>query len=128
MQGYATGTYRRASGGDPTVYLAEEVAGYVAEGFRAVKIKLGFGVAADVKVMESVRAAVGSDVQLMIDTNHGYDAIDAVRLARAIEHLDIAWFEEPVCPEDLDGYRQVKVGRKRKEKVRSAWACSQRLM
>ena len=44
----------------------------------------------------------------MLDANHGYDAVDAIRLAQAVEHLDISWFEEPVPPEDLDGYISVK--------------------
>jgi D-galactarolactone cycloisomerase len=43
VQAYATGLYRRKSG-DPEKYLAEEAAGYAAEGFKAVKLKVGFGV------------------------------------------------------------------------------------
>jgi len=43
VKAYATGLYRRKSG-DPIRYLAEEAAGYVAEGFSAVKLKVGFGV------------------------------------------------------------------------------------
>jgi D-galactarolactone cycloisomerase len=45
---------------------------------------------------------------VMVDANHAYDAIAAIRVGRQIEELDIAWFEEPVPPEDLQGYRQVK--------------------
>lgn len=44
----------------------------------------------------------------MVDANHAYDAAAATRLARAIEPLDIRWFEEPVPPEDIEGYRQLK--------------------
>jgi D-galactarolactone cycloisomerase len=44
----------------------------------------------------------------MVDANHAYDAIAAIHLGRQIEEFDIAWFEEPVPPEDLDGYREVK--------------------
>jgi Enolase C-terminal domain-like len=44
----------------------------------------------------------------MVDANHAYDATAAIRVGRQIEELDIAWFEEPVPPEDLQGYRQVK--------------------
>jgi D-galactarolactone cycloisomerase len=107
VQAYATGLYRRKSG-DPLRYLAEEAAGYVAEGFKAVKLKVGFGVAEDAAVTRAVREAIGPDVALMVDANHAYDAVAAIRLGRMIEPHDIGWFEEPVPPEDLAGYRAVK--------------------
>jgi D-galactarolactone cycloisomerase len=56
----------------------------------------------------AVRDAIGDDVALMIDANHAYDAVAAIKLGRMIEHHDIAWFEEPVSPEDIEGYRAVK--------------------
>lgn len=107
VQAYATGLYRRKSG-DPLEYLAHEAAEYVEQGFRAVKLKVGFGVDEDADVTRAVRAAIGPDVALMIDANHAYDAIAAIRLGRKIEALDIGWFEEPVLPEDVAGYREVK--------------------
>jgi D-galactarolactone cycloisomerase len=107
VQAYATGLYRRKSG-DPLRYLAEEATGYVAEGFKAVKLKVGFGVEEDASVTRAVRSAIGSDVALMVDANHAYDAAGAIRLGRKIEERDIGWFEEPVPPEDLTGYRAVK--------------------
>jgi D-galactarolactone cycloisomerase len=107
VQAYATGLYRRKSG-DPLEYLAEEAASYVAEGFRAVKLKVGFGASEDAAVTRAVRAAIGPGVALMVDANHAYDATEAIRLGRMIEAQDIGWFEEPVPPEDLAGYAQVK--------------------
>ena len=44
----------------------------------------------------------------MVDANHAFDAVAAIRLGRMIEPYDIGWFEEPVPPEDLAGYRAVK--------------------
>jgi D-galactarolactone cycloisomerase len=107
VRAYATGLYRRRSG-DPLKYLAEEAAGYVAEGFKAVKLKVGFGVEEDAAVTRAVRDAIGPDIALMVDANHAYDAVAAIRLGRMIEPYDIGWFEEPVPPEDLAGYRAVK--------------------
>ena len=104
---YATGLYRRKSG-DPLTYLPEEAAGYVAEGFHAVKLKVGFGVAEDAAVVRAVREAIGPGIGLMVDANHAYDAVAAIQLGRLIERYDIGWFEEPVPPEDLAGYRAVK--------------------
>ncbi|MBR1248251.1 mandelate racemase/muconate lactonizing enzyme family protein [Bradyrhizobium sp. AUGA SZCCT0169] len=107
VQAYATGLYRRKSG-DPQRYLAEEAAGYVAEGFKAVKLKVGFGVEEDAAVTRAVREAIGPGIALMVDANHAYDATAAIRLGRMIEPHDIGWFEEPVPPEDLAAYREVR--------------------
>ncbi|MEM6497045.1 MAG: mandelate racemase/muconate lactonizing enzyme family protein [Pseudomonadota bacterium] len=107
MQAYATGTYRRGDG-DPLDYIVEEVTGYVHEGFGAVKLKIGFGVDEDVQLIEAVRDAIGPDIGLMIDANHGFDVVEAVELGNRVAHLDIGWFEEPVVPDDLDSYREVR--------------------
>jgi D-galactarolactone cycloisomerase len=107
VQAYATGLYRRKSG-DPLHYLPEEAAGYAGEGFKAVKLKVGFGVEEDAAVTSAVRAAIGRAVALMVDANHAYDAVAAIRLGRMIEPHEIGWFEEPVPPEDVAGYRAVK--------------------
>ena len=105
VKAYATGLYRRKSG-NPAKYLAEEAASYVADGFSAVKLKVG--VEEDAAMTHAVRDAIGDDIALMIDANHAYDAVAAIRLGRMIEHHDIGWFEEPVPPEDIAGYRAVK--------------------
>ena len=72
-----------------------------------MKIKLGFGLDDDIAVMRAiVNALQGTDVRLMIDTNHAYGRRGALQLGRAIESLgcDLLWYEEPVVPEDLAGY------------------------
>ena len=107
VEAYATGFYRKRTG-DPFTYLIEEARQRVAEGFGAIKLKLGFGLDEDVQLCEAVRRAVGAELRIMVDANHAYDATGAIRLGRAIEAFDIAWFEEPVPPEDLAGYREVK--------------------
>lgn len=104
---YATGLYRRQDG-DPTRYLAEEAVQYRAQGFSAVKLKVGFGIEDDMRAARAVRAAIGADTRMMIDANHAYDAVAAIKLGRRIEELDIDWFEEPVPPEDIDGHVRVR--------------------
>jgi D-galactarolactone cycloisomerase len=104
---YATGLHRRQAE-DPARYLAEEAARYVAEGFSAVKLKVGFGVEEDVVATRVVREAIGPSVSLMVDANHAFDSVAAIRLGRMIEKYDVSWFEEPVPPEDLAGYCAVK--------------------
>lgn len=107
VEAYATGFYRKR-GGDPFDYLIEEAHRRVAEGFAAIKLKLGFGLDEDALLCEAVRRAIGSGIAIMVDANHAYDATAAIRLGRRIEPFDIGWFEEPVPPEDLAGYREVK--------------------
>jgi D-galactarolactone cycloisomerase len=107
VDAYATGLYRR-EGGEPAAYLAEEAAGYREEGFRAVKLKVGFGIDEDVRMTRAVREAIGPACGLMVDANHAFDALAAIRYGRRVEELDIGWFEEPVVPEDLEGHRRVR--------------------
>jgi D-galactarolactone cycloisomerase len=106
---YATGTYRRGNA-DPLGYIVEEVRGYVREGFPAVKLKIGFGVAEDTALVRACREAVGPRVGLMLDANHGYDVVEAIALGRKVADCDIGWFEEPVVPEDLESYVEVRRG------------------
>jgi len=106
---YATGTYRRRSG-NPLDYVIEEVRGYVREGFSAVKVKIGFGVDEDARLIAAVREAIGPGIGLMLDANHGFDVIEAIALGRRVAPLEIGWFEEPVVPDDLDSYVEVRRG------------------
>jgi D-galactarolactone cycloisomerase len=109
VRAYATGLYRRDRP-DHETYLREEAASYAAAGLSAMKLKIGWGVAEDIRLTRALRDEIGPEVGLMVDANHAYDAVDALRYARAVEDLDIGWFEEPVAPEDYGGYREVKAG------------------
>jgi len=104
---YATGLYRRQLGAGPEP-LCAEATGYVEQGFRAIKMKIGFGPDDDVSMVKAIRRTIGSDILLMVDANHAYTANEAIHLSRRLEEFDIFWFEEPVPPEDIDGYAEVK--------------------
>ena len=95
VQAYATGMYRTEHSMDNPQVVADEAASYVAQGFRAVKIKIGFGIDRDLAAVRSVRQAIGDSVGLMVDANHAYDAASAISVGKALEPFDIAWFEEP---------------------------------
>ncbi|MBT9384386.1 mandelate racemase/muconate lactonizing enzyme family protein [Pseudooceanicola sp. CBS1P-1] len=107
VKAYATGAFKR-DGVDRIEDNATEVAAHRAAGFHAAKIKIGFGVAEDLEVIRAVRDAMGPQMRLMIDGNHGYDTQEAIRLGRAAAEYDIDWFEEPVTPEHLSAYRELR--------------------
>ena len=104
---YATGMYFVHSD-DLIGKLVDEARLYASQGFRALKMKVGLGVATDVKHVRAVRQAIGADMQLMVDANHAYSLSEALSFARQIEELDISFFEEPVSPEDYEGYRELR--------------------
>ncbi len=109
VRAYATGSFRR-DGVDRIADNAAEMAAHRAAGFHACKIKIGFGVEEDLHVIRAVREAIGPDMRLMIDANHGYTVGEAIRLGRAAADYGIDWFEEPVVPEQLSAYAQVRAG------------------
>jgi D-galactarolactone cycloisomerase len=108
VQAYATGFYRLKGQGEAS-RLAREAEGHAANGFRALKIKLGFGIDDDLAVMRAVKEVV-NDKEVMIDVNHAYGVADAIRLGRSLEDMGwrLRWYEEPVVQEDLDGYAEVR--------------------
>jgi D-galactarolactone cycloisomerase len=87
---------------------AEPIETAVAEGFDAAKIKIGRGIDDDVERVRVARDILGEDAALMVDCNGNYRPAQAVRLAEAIEPYDVAWIEEPLPPENLSGYRELK--------------------
>ena len=107
VQAYATGLYFIDM--DRLIEEAvDEAQGYVEEGFTAIKMKIGLGSPKlDIARVEAVRKAIGDDVRLMVDANHCFTVPAAIRLGRELEKLDVEWFEEPISPEDLDGYVEV---------------------
>ena len=89
--------------------LANEMEGYVSEGFRAVKMKVGgASLAVDVERVAAVRKALGPDIDILVDANNKWRAYEAIRFGRAIEKFNPFWFEEPVEPDDFAGSAEAK--------------------
>ena len=104
VRAYAAGGYYEEGKG--LAELAAELGSYADEGFRAVKMKVGWpGVTLrhDAERVRAAREAIGPDVELMVDVNNGWDANTAIRFGRLIEKYDPYWFEEPVPADDLRG-------------------------
>jgi D-galactarolactone cycloisomerase len=97
--------FRRVA--DLKTLFAEESQALVANGFKAVKMKIGIGPKGDLDLVGAVRKAVGPEIRLMVDANHCYTAREAIPLGREFERLGVFWFEEPVAPEDRQGYRDL---------------------
>lgn len=101
---------------EPVTELAarfrDEAAAIKEAGFVAAKMKVGLGPENDIRLVEAVREGVGPDFRFMVDANHCYTTSDAFHVGRALEELGAYWFEEPVAPEDLDGYRELRAGLK----------------
>jgi D-galactarolactone cycloisomerase len=92
---YSTGGYYRE--GEKLERCAEEYARFVADGYRAVKLKTGaLSLADEVTRIRAVRAAIGPDVKLMLDMNAPYDVAGCIRFAEAVAPYDIYWLEEPL--------------------------------
>lgn len=104
---YATGLYYTE--GEFPDRLLDEARGYVAEGFKGMKTKVGgLSMAEDVARVRALRDAIGPDVHLMVDANEAYNATTAIRIGQKLAELDLVWFEEPVNAQDLDAYLEVK--------------------
>jgi D-galactarolactone cycloisomerase len=109
---YATGCYYSQNFHDmPAILrgLKEEAADYTNSGFGLLKVKIGLlSLKQDIERLQVIRDTIGPDIGLLVDANHGYNAASAIRMGRMMEPLDVRFFEEPVVPEDRDGYRKVR--------------------
>ncbi|MEM9575387.1 MAG: mandelate racemase/muconate lactonizing enzyme family protein [Pseudomonadota bacterium] len=90
--------------------FTDEAAAIKDMGFAATKMKTGFGPKPDVALCTAVRKGVGDEFDFMVDANHAYTTSDAFYVGRALEELGAYWFEEPIAPEDLDGYAELRRG------------------
>jgi L-alanine-DL-glutamate epimerase-like enolase superfamily enzyme len=75
-----------------------------AAGWGGVKIKVGRSPVADAERLAAVRAAVGPEMDLMVDANQSLTAPEAIRRARLLEPSDLYWFEEPMPADDVAGH------------------------
>jgi mandelate racemase len=77
-------------------------------GFTGLKLRLGRErVSDDLATIDAVRRAVGDEMHLMVDFNQGLDLAEALERCHAIDDLGLAWIEEPIVYDNLDGYTQL---------------------
>ena len=84
-----------------------------AEGFRAIKMKVGRPhLREDVERVRRMREHLGDDFPLMVDANMRWTADQAIRAAIRLEPFNLVWIEEPTIPDDVEGHsRVVREGR-----------------
>jgi len=99
----------------PLEKLAEEALGYKKQGFRAVKLRFGWGPAdgragmlSNVDLVRTVREAVGEEIDVMADAYMGWTLEYAQRMIPLLEKYNLRWLEEPVIPDDIGGYTALK--------------------
>lgn len=89
--------------------LIEDMSEMVAAGWDRVKMKVGKpDWREDVARIRAVRKALGDDVTLMCDVNHGWDLMQATRMLPYLEEVDMAWLEEPFHPDDIESHRRLQ--------------------
>lgn len=81
-------------------------------GYTSMKIKIGRNLARpelDIAFVKAIREAVGDEIQLMVDANcaYGEDVATALRVGRALQGMNIYWFEEPLSPDNIEGNAQL---------------------
>jgi L-alanine-DL-glutamate epimerase-like enolase superfamily enzyme len=110
---YASGGCRYDWRANPAA-LIDEVTGYIAAGFGACKVRIGTdwgwdGVTVDrfLGLMRELAQTVAGRIELMLDGNQRLTFDQALPIARELDRLGFAWFEEPIPQADIDGYARL---------------------
>ena len=95
--------------------LASEAKRYKDEGFKAMKLRFGWGpvdgasgMQRNLNLVRTVREAVGDDIDVMADAYMGWTLDYAKRMLPLLEPFHLRWLEEPVVPDDIHGYAELK--------------------
>lgn len=87
---------------------ARQARAAIEEGYSAVKIRLGFGVDADVDVLTRFREALGPATSIYADVNMGWSVAQTLEMLPVLEPFGLGWLEEPVVRMDLAGLAEVR--------------------
>jgi L-alanine-DL-glutamate epimerase-like enolase superfamily enzyme len=99
----------------PLEELAREAKRYADEGYKAMKLRYGWGpldgaagMQKNVDLVRTVRETVGDGVDIMTDAYMGWNLDYAKRMLPLLEPFNLRWLEEPVIPDDIRGYAELK--------------------
>ena len=95
--------------------LEAEAKRYKKEGYKAMKLRFGWGpvdgaagMQRNLALVRTVREAVGDGIDVMADAYMGWTLDYAKRMLPLLEVFNLRWLEEPVIPDDLHGYAELK--------------------
>jgi L-alanine-DL-glutamate epimerase-like enolase superfamily enzyme len=97
---------------DPAA-MAKQAQEKVDGGHTAIKVQLGRSAArdgyrGDIAVTKAIREAVGPAIDIGVDINSAYDAATAIKVCHELAKYDLWFIEEPVYPDDIDGYELIR--------------------
>jgi L-rhamnonate dehydratase len=99
----------------PLDQLAAEAKSYKEQGYRAMKLRFGWGpvdgaggMQRNLDLVRTVRETVGDEVDVMCDAYMGWTLDYARRMLPLLERFNLRWLEEPVIPDDIHGYAALK--------------------
>lgn len=84
--------------------VARRARDFADQGFHGVKIKVGFDLDQDIRIVRAVRQELGRDFIVMTDANQGYSIDVAINAAQAFADAGAFWLEEPLFVEDIEGH------------------------
>lgn len=96
---YATALYPE----EPS-QVAKRARAFAEQGFQGVKIKVGFDLDQDIRIVRAVREELGKDFIVMTDANQGYSVDVALKASEAFADSGAFWLEEPLFVEDIEGH------------------------
>jgi D-galactarolactone cycloisomerase len=84
--------------------LADEALGHIANGYRALKLRVGDTAEKDIARVRAVRKAVGPEIDLLVDANTNYTLQDVRKVMPSFDEAGVTWLEEPFPPQDRKAY------------------------
>ena len=88
--------------------VAKRARGFADQGFHGVKIKVGFDLEQDIRIVRAVREELGKDFIVMTDANQGYNVDVALKASDAFADCGAYWLEEPLFVEDIEGHAKLR--------------------
>ncbi len=107
-----TRVYASAGMEQPLPDMIADVKGFREQGYTALKVRIGSDLDDDIERIRAIRESVGPGFDIMTDagqcyTDHPWSDFTALEVARRLEPFSIFWLEEPLHPDDIEGYRRL---------------------
>ncbi len=104
--------YASAGMEQPAAGMVEEAQRYREQGYTAIKIRIGASLEEDIERIRAIRAKVGNRMDILADagqcyTDHPWTDFTALQVARKLEPFDLFWLEEPLHPDNIEGFRRL---------------------